>query len=98
MIQRVGMGLVIFGLVICVVTGIDLSTRDEVENVTDNTTPMETETYMAWTPIIGGIIMFAGGGIAVHGVIRQRRRDAQEHPDRKDRCGLRSRGHSQLIN
>lgn len=73
MIQRVGIGFIIFGLVISVVTGIDILTRDEVEDITDNQTPRDKDRYMTWTPIIGGLIMFAGGGIAVYGVKRSRR-------------------------
>lgn len=77
MIQRVGIGLIIFGLIISVVTGIDLGTRDEVEDITDNQTPRNKNRYMAWTPIIGGIIMFAGGGIAFYGYYRDRKMEGK---------------------
>jgi len=70
MIRRVGIGIFILGLVISVVTTVHMLTRDEAVDITDNEETRNKSVYMTWTPVIGLVVMFIGGGIGVYGARR----------------------------
>ncbi len=70
MIRRVGIGIFILGVVITLVTTVNMLTRDKVVDIKDNEAPRNKNVYMTWTPVIGLIVMFFGGGVGVYGAKR----------------------------
>jgi hypothetical protein len=78
MIKRVGIGIFILGLIISVVTSVNMLTRDEVVDIADNEVPRNEHTYMVWTPVIGVIVMFIGGGLGLYGARRDNRTTVRE--------------------
>lgn len=78
MIKRVGIGIFILGLVISVVTMVNMFTRDEVVDIANNEVLRNENTYMAWTPAIGLVVMLIGGGVGLYGAIRESRSRTEE--------------------
>ena len=78
MIKRVGIGIFILGLIISVVTSVNMLTRDEVVDISDNEVPRNEHTYMAWTPAIGLAVMLIGGGLGFYGARREDRTTVRE--------------------
>jgi uncharacterized YccA/Bax inhibitor family protein len=78
MIKRVGIGIFILGLIISVVTTVNMVTRDEVVDIADNEVPRNEHTYMAWTPAIGLAMMLIGGGVIFYGVKREEKTTVRE--------------------
>jgi len=73
MIRRVGIGIFILGLVISVVTGVNMLTRDVVVDIADAEVIRDSGTYLVWTPFIGLVVMLVGGGVAYWGARKTRR-------------------------
>jgi hypothetical protein len=61
-----------------VVTNVNMVTRDEVVDISDNEVPRNEHTYMAWTPVIGVIVMFIGGGLGLYGARRDNKTTVRE--------------------
>ena len=78
MIKRVGIGIFILGLIISVVTTVNMVTRDEVVDIADNEVPRNEHTYMVWTPAIGLAVMLIGGGLGFYGARREDRTTVRE--------------------
>ncbi len=78
MIKRVGIGIFILGLIISVVTTVNMVTRDDVMDIADNEIHRNENTYMVWTPVIGLIVMFIGGGLGLYGARREDRTTVRE--------------------
>lgn len=78
MIRRIGISLIILGLAITVVTLVNMLTRDEVVDIADIEVVRDSDSYMAWTPAIGFVVMFVGGGVALYGARRDRLQTTKE--------------------
>lgn len=78
MIPRVGIAIIIIGLVISVVTGMNLLTREEVVDIAEVNVSRNIHTYLVWTPLIGIGVMFLGGYVIYVGVREQRAKTPRE--------------------
>lgn len=66
-----GIVILVIGLIIMLITGFNYVTREKVVDIGDVEISMDKNHSVAWSPIVGAVVMAIGGGILLFGVKKQ---------------------------
>ncbi len=66
--KNLGIALLVIGLIITLITGINYVTREKVVDIGEMEITMDKNHSVAWSPIVGVVVMIIGGGILLFGV------------------------------
>lgn len=66
--KKVGIVIMVVGLVITLITGFSFVTREKVVDLGDLQVSRDKNHSIAWSPIAGIVVMAAGGGIFLFGL------------------------------
>jgi hypothetical protein len=66
--KKVGIIILAIGLVITIVTGFNFVTREKVVDIGELQISRDKHHHLAWSPIVGVVVMAIGGGILLLGM------------------------------
>jgi hypothetical protein len=69
--KKIGVFIFAIGLVITIVTGFNFITREKVVDIGDLEISRNQNHSIAWSPILGVVVMTLGGGLFVLGFRKQ---------------------------
>jgi hypothetical protein len=65
--KKLGIIILVFGLLVTIFTGFNLVTRKKVVDIGDLEITANQNHRVAWSPIIGAMVMVIGGGFYIMG-------------------------------
>jgi hypothetical protein len=66
--KTLGIALLVIGLIITLITGFNYVTREKVVDIGELQISRDKNHSVAWSPIVGVVVMIIGGGILLFGV------------------------------
>jgi len=69
--KKVGIIILAIGLVITIVTGFNFVTREKVVDIGELQISRDKHHSLAWSPIVGVVVMAIGGGVLLLGMKKQ---------------------------
>ncbi len=66
--KKVGIIILVVGLVITLITGFNFVTREKVLDVGELQISRDKKHNLSWSPLVGVVVMVIGGGILLFGV------------------------------
>lgn len=66
--KNLGIVILVIGLIITIITGFNYVTKEKVVDIGELEISRDKNHSVAWSPIVGVVVMIVGGGILLFGV------------------------------